>query len=207
MTLPFLSVLRSSDAPVARWAVAASPYAARWAMGAGPKPGRNDGTDRAHARSVARRFGRLPATMCEALPGSFGTAMVTAVQDEVSFVRLFAPLFGVGLFGLERSRRRLALASLPDELSSTARREFELVRNQGIRPTIETTALFEDGPSPDLRAWVGARVAQSLGALVAEELAVVCCGWRADWQIPGAGQPPAHGLISAWVSTFAEGTQ
>lgn len=208
MTRPFLSELKGAvaSAPAVSWAVSAAPYAARYALGAGPIPTESDGSEVAHARSIARRFGRIPASHTIAAPGSFGATLVAAVRDDTAFVRLFAPLFGAALFGLERSERSAALGAVPTQLRAHVRREFELLRNGGVRPDIERSALFEPSEAcHQLRRWVGARVARTLGVLIADELAVLCGGWGADWRVPAVGSAVQTALADAWLQTFDAG--
>ena len=189
----------------AAWSVRAAGHAARWASGDGPRPVLGEEFDPRLCRGLANRYGQIPAGHCHTTAASFGGHLTAAVSDDEAFVQLFAPLFGAGLFGLERTARGPALSTVPAPLAARARREFELIRNRGERPAVgPTSSLFTEGTERSLRAWVGARVARTLGARFASELAVLCRGWRPDWRIPATGERREDGLVCVWLGAFEE---
>ncbi|MFT6398142.1 MAG: hypothetical protein ACJAYU_002898 [Bradymonadia bacterium] len=199
--VPFLSVRRESEPR--SWTVLGSAYAARWAHGIGDVPRAIEAVDPEESRAIAQQYGRIPAEHVDAVDGTYGGVLWRAVRDDRAFERLFSSLFGVALFGIERSGRRRALNMLPSGFSALVLREFEVLRARQVRPQVEPTTLFHLPERKEFRSAIGFVVAGTLGSAYAEETATLCGGWDA-WEIPPL-RAPSHGpLVSDWLTLFEE---
>lgn len=160
--------------PIARWSVNAAPVVARALKTGSTPPGPGEPLPSPAAlRAIAAAFGRFPGSFVVPAAGAFQRRVVAAVADDVALVELAAPLWGVGLLGVERSARRAALEGLPRGLREATRRAFEVERSEGTAgAALRATAarVFAPSVASPLRRTVGLGLASLFGLWWFEEL-------------------------------------
>ncbi|MCB9506783.1 MAG: hypothetical protein H6698_02605 [Myxococcales bacterium] len=159
---------------------------------------------------ASRRYGRLPGRFAWGDDGAFGLSVCRAVGSEAALGALVAPLFGVGLFGVDRAERSAALASLPAAYAEPTRDAFARARNRS--DLSEVRGATEKFASACLRAAIECRadarqracaaLARATGGHWCDELAALNHG-RATHPGPAADPGELDALFALWVDWFA----